>query len=73
MFNYSVTVAFSMLLLAAGAVTAQERSAQFEPMPCASYRVGGTFDYEGSATNVAVDESGAFGLVFDSRDSANTQ
>ena len=38
-----------------------------------SYRAGGTFEDEESTTQVDLDEGGAFGLIFNVRESANTQ
>jgi len=60
-------------LLAAGTVSAQERSTRFALTPYASYRVGGTFEDQESAANIDLDEGGAFGVALNIRESANTQ
>lgn len=66
-------VAAGALALAAGEATAQQTLARFELTPYVGYGVGGTFEDEESATKVELDEGGAFGLIFNIRESGNTQ
>lgn len=46
---------------------------KFEITPFVSYRFGGDFDVEGSTASYSVDDSEAFGLLFNVRQSSNTQ
>lgn len=46
---------------------------KFEITPFVAYRFGGTFDDEGSTASYSIDDSEAFGLLFNVRQSSNTQ
>lgn len=60
-------------MLAAGEAAAQETLPRFELTPYLGYDVGGTFEDEESATKIELDEGGAVGLIFNIRESRNTQ
>lgn len=46
---------------------------KFEITPFVAYRFGGSFDAEGSTASYRIDDSEAFGLLFNLRQSSNTQ
>jgi opacity protein-like surface antigen len=64
-------------LLAAGASQAQERErdeiSRFTLTPYGGYTFGGTFENEEDSLAVEVDDAAHFGLIFNLRESANTQ
>ena len=57
--------------LPARAVAADELNVEITPF--VAYRFGGTFDVEGSDASYRIDDSEAFGLLFNLRHSGNTQ
>lgn len=62
-----------LLLGASGNVMGQVDTARFELTPYAGYRFGGTFTDEDGSTSVELDDGEGFGLIFNLRESANTQ
>jgi hypothetical protein len=69
---------FFALILAgmASAIPSQAAAAdelKFEITPFVAYRFGGDFDVEGSTASYSIDDSEAFGLLFNLRQSSNTQ
>jgi len=67
-----LTVVPALLGLGRDAV-AQTESQRFELTPYGGYRFGGSFKTEDGATTVSLDDSHSLGLVFNARESANTQ
>ncbi len=55
------------------APTASADELNVEITPFVAYRFGGTFDVEGSEASYRIDDSEAFGLLFNLRHSGNTQ
>ena len=66
-------VAMLMAMTAAGAEPLETELARFSLTPLAGYTFGGTFKDEDDTLEVEVDEAAHFGLIFNIRESANTQ
>ena len=67
-------VAMLMAMTAAGAAELRETElARFSLTPFGGYTFGGTFKDEDDALSVEVDDAAHFGLIFNIRESANTQ
>ena len=62
-----------VLLLAPLAASAQSELGRFELTPYAAYSIGGTFNDADSDIKASLQDSGSFGLLFNIRESANTQ
>ena len=72
----SNTVKFCVVpfvLLLASAATAQESISRFELTPLLGYGTGGDFEDVATEAELEFDEAAAFGLIFNIRDTANTQ
>lgn len=63
----------SLLLGASGSAMGQVDTARFELTPYAGYRFGGTFEDQNGSTSVELDDGEGYGLIFNLRESANTQ
>ncbi len=62
-----------MLFLTGTSAVAQEESPRFEVTPFLAYRVGGEFEQTSTGSDLELDESGSFGLIFNIRVDADRQ
>ena len=69
-FALRISALCAALLVAFPAAAADER---FEITPFGGFRTGGTFDVEDSDASYKLDDSGSFGLLFNARQTPNTQ
>lgn len=65
--------ALAALLLASGSVFAQQDDRDFEVTPYGGFAFGGSFEDEDSSIRVDLDDDASFGLIFNRRESNNTQ
>jgi hypothetical protein len=62
-----------MLLVASREASAQPETRRFELTPYAGYRFGGEFEAQDSSVSVKLVDAASAGLIFNMRESANTQ
>jgi hypothetical protein len=67
------TLSVCMALLAVPAAHAQQETFNFELTPFGGYTFGGDFDDTDTTASLALDDGANFGLIFDIRESPNTQ
>lgn len=74
MFRYAIPLAgLFVVLQAAAQAPADAELSRFELTPFAGYRIGGTFSDEATDETLELNDSGAFGVIVNLRESPNTE
>lgn len=74
MLNISGAIIYIAILLSSSmTASATEEDLNFELTPYGGYRVGGEFEETDGALSIDLDESESFGLIFNARNSPDTQ
>ena len=74
MFRYAIPLAGLVVVLQAAAqAPADAKLSRFELTPFAGYRIGGTFSDEATDETLELNDSGAFGVIVNLRESPNTE